>query len=68
MEIGNNEKTLSILNTKKMLFLFRATPKAYGSFRARGQIKAAAATMATARLDPSCIHDLYGSLQAMLDP
>ena len=46
------------------LILFRATPVAYGSFRASGQIRAAVQTYptATATLDPSSIFDLRCSL------
>ena len=45
-------------------FLFMATPVAYGSSQARGQIRAAAEVYITAMptLDPSCICSLLHSL------
>ena len=45
--------------------LFRAAPTAYGSFQARGQIRAIAAghATATAMLDPSCVYNLPCSSQ-----
>ena len=49
-----------------IISLFRATPRAYGSSQARGQIRAAAAcpyTTATATPDLRRICDLYHSLQ-----
>ena len=41
--------------------LFRAAPAAYGGSRARGPIRAAAYTTATARSDLSCICDPHSS-------
>ena len=48
-----------------LFFLFLATPMAYGSSRARGQIRAAAEayTTAMATTDPNHISDLHHSLQ-----
>ena len=47
------------------IYFVRATPAAYGSSQARGQIGVAAAhyTTATATWDPSCVCDLYHSSQ-----
>ena len=51
-------------------FLFRATPAAYGSSQARGQIRATAEVYATAKAtsDPSHIWDPFLKLVATLDP
>ena len=51
-------------------YLFRAVPVSYGSFQAKGQIRAAAASLHHSNLGLSHIYDLHHSSQqqSMLDP
>ena len=63
LHLANMERPFSF-NFFKSLFIFMATPAAYGSSQARGQIETAAVTYATAstKPDPSCICNLHCSL------